>query len=317
MKKISLLFVLGVLFCRHAEAGNQELDMAEATGAAVSGTAEANAWSLNNATSNTASSIIDLTAYRGIKIQVTGTAGASVKVAFSNVSYSAASFFTKLVMFPGEVATLDRHGDYVKLTTGDAPNSSVKASAITQRLGTASATVTISGTSTIQGSVNLGSISGNALTLQNGIAGSLTTVAAQLAGNLGVSVTAVAPGVSIQARTTDWVFLTGTAYAGVTTNATVTLSVTSTAGSAGYKSYWVRAKAETGVTSIRIAGHGTTTIPPSLSTTQGPEMVPGDRLVTVGIFDYTGNAAPNFSFLASALSGATSGKIWFEVWGKP
>ncbi len=119
------------------------------------------------------------------------------------------------------------------------------------------------------------------------------------------------------ARTVGWQVLTTTAYTGLTPNATVTLNVTTTAGSSAYKAYRVRVGVESGVTAIKWTGHNSATVPGTFGASNGFEVFPGDRWLPFDVFDFTGSNSPHFSVRAKALSGATSGTIWFDIAVQP
>lgn len=119
------------------------------------------------------------------------------------------------------------------------------------------------------------------------------------------------------ARTWGWVSLSSTALSGITTNANTTLSVTHVAGSSAYTSYWVKVGDVQGVTVMRVVGHDGITVPGTFAAGNGPQYFPSDNSKTIATFDKTGSRAPHVSFRAAALSGATSGTVWLEVWGQP
>lgn len=118
-------------------------------------------------------------------------------------------------------------------------------------------------------------------------------------------------------KSVQWVLLTSTALTGLTTNANTTVNVTHTAGSAAYSAYKLVVSIETGVTSMRVTSHNGTTVSTGFGASNGPTYFPGDTPKTVSIFNYPMNSSPHFTARASALSGATSGSMWYEVWGQP
>ncbi len=140
--------------------------------------------------------------------------------------------------------------------------------------------------------------------------GSQTTTAGTIS-TMSTNIISVLAGVT----TTGWVDLTQTAYTGVTTNATVTFSVTATAGSSAYKAYWVLLSTETGVTAMRYATANSVTAPTYFSASAGAQVFPNDNPKTVSIFSNNSGDAPHFFVRAAALSGATSGTIWFAIRG--
>lgn len=111
--------------------------------------------------------------------------------------------------------------------------------------------------------------------------------------------------------------LTATAYTGVTTNATVSLGLTATAGTSAYKSLIVKLWVKSGVTAVNATIHATSTPPATFAAGTGPEFFPSDNLKTVGLpVNISDGNVYYFSFVASALSGATSGTVWYEIWGQ-
>ncbi len=144
--------------------------------------------------------------------------------------------------------------------------------------------------------------------------GSLTTTAAAL-------IYTAPNSISFGARTVGWISLSQTAYTGLSPNATATFNVTTVAGSSAYSAYMVKLGVESGVTSMRAVFVHSATAPATFAATAGNQFFPSDNSKNIGTALAKDNpltgVVPHFHLRPSALSGATSGTVWFELFGQP
>ena len=126
--------------------------------------------------------------------------------------------------------------------------------------------------------------------------------------------------ITFGARSVGWVSLSQTAYTGLTPNATVTFNVTTTAASSAYTNYMVKITVESGVTSMRSVFCHSVAAPAGFSASGGGTFFPSDTPKTVGIPLISANpltgVVPHLHVRPSALSGATSGTIFIEIFGQ-
>jgi hypothetical protein len=135
--------------------------------------------------------------------------------------------------------------------------------------------------------------------------------------NINITVPTPTPGTMPVTVTSQvgYELLTSTAYTGLTTNAKTTIGLTLTAGT-GYSTMLVKLWAKTGVTSIGALIHGTATPPTTFVAGTGPEYFPSDNAKFISApINVNGSTVYYLSMLANALSGATSGTVYLEIYG--
>lgn len=120
----SLILLLGVSVSGLVWAGSEEMFYGANQGLMVTGTSGTVTYSLASKTNTVASSVIDLRTYGGMYVQVTGTTGMTgAAVQFSNLSWSASSFATAVIIPVGGVQPVAKKGSWARIvSTGSQPS---------------------------------------------------------------------------------------------------------------------------------------------------------------------------------------------------